>query len=224
MKKLTRCLLCITLSLFLHAAVAQDSLAYVLYPHELNDTVSLYIKHLRAGITDTIIRFDLPDHHDGDRPANEYASHNSTHPNISYIFYRSAGKTYVVHYTWLGRQYNKGHQYMSEPDYIPGDTLFTWFARHIKTIWDEDIYPFMIKDQQEGATRYLPWRPLYSPVYRLSFYTPDDRIVKRLSAEDMQKQNRQNRFNINYDYNINTKLYALFFMLELKCRQPFPWD
>jgi hypothetical protein len=130
MKVSTYSLLFIVMAMFLQSATAQDSSAYRLYPPELNDTVSLYIQRLRAGITDSVIRFDVPAYHKSELPTPDDFPHSNIYPNTSYIFYRSGYKTYVVKYEWWGMEDGKSRHYFYTPTYLPEDTLFDWFARH----------------------------------------------------------------------------------------------
>jgi hypothetical protein len=216
MKISTRFLLFIVMTMLVQSVAGQYSSAYRLYPAELNDTVSLYIQCLRTSITDSVIRFDMPEQHESELPAPDDFPHSNLYPNTSYIFYRSGNKTYVVKYYWGGMENGKSRHYFYTPTYLPEDTLFDWFTHHADLRKDY-IASFTTKDTLNNAIRYQPWRPLHSPVYRICFYTPDDRTNQDIKPEDFLKKNHRGMININYEYNTSKKIFAFFLMLEQRC-------
>lgn len=185
-------------------APAQDSSAYFLYDHEYGDSVSRYVQKLMKGKKDTIIRFDLP--------------HTHSNPDFSYIFFREGVKIISVHYSSYQNSQGNVFDYMSDPQVLEQDTIFTWLAKHLNEVNTEDIYPFITRVKENNyPDRYVQWQSLYSPVYRIVIYTPEGRVWKNIDVEHLEKQNRHQMFNLNYDQNINSKLWQLFLMLERHC-------
>lgn len=212
----------LTALLFITPATAQDSKGYKLFDTEYGDSVSHYIKKLTENKVDTIIRFDLPPHHDYSDTIKRH--HRITYPNISYIFYRSDNKTFTVEYTWFRKIGNETDQYMSDPRELAGDTLFDWFAANIAEgfHYNNDIYPFIYEVKEAGFTRYLPWKPLYAETYTIGLYAAGERSRKYIDTDDLELRNRHNKINLNYGHNKDAKLCRLFLMLELLSQQSFP--
>lgn len=196
-------------------AKAQD-LTHEEDPFGYNDSVSHYIKKLRAGNIDSIIRFDLP---------TNYGYHDSlpglgriAYPSVCYVLYRSGNKTFITKYIWFKNTDCNSVEAMSVPLPPDNDTLFSWLDNHINTIKNDDICAFVARIQYNNTVRYLPWEYHHAPIFRIAFYTPDDNIVKLINTNHLEKQNDHNMANLNYEYNTGTKLYQLFMALEQHCK------
>lgn len=193
-----------------HPAIGQ------FYRTDGDSTISAEVKALQSKNIDTVVclyfdRYFMPE-------AREVKGLGLIYPNEDYyFFYRRGGRSYSEKLL-LYSDTNTFNFVRSAEVLIGEDSLFVWLRKNIEYIQWEDIRPFIFQVGAGDSLYYETYEPFHQMVYYLRLYTPSDSSYKAININDLKSNVRDNNpnsyANLNYLYNIHTRLYRFFIWIK----------
>jgi hypothetical protein len=147
-------------------------------------------------------------------------------PDIGYVMVRAGNK--IVSWKYISYCNSDCSSFLSATSdwlYLDNDTLFTWLGKHLETIRNEELRPFIYQTKQGNHTFYEPYEHPHQArvTFFISITTSGKEIRKNINLDLVKKQTLHGFKirNLNHPYNTNTKLYQLYLMLEQRFKA---WD
>jgi hypothetical protein len=201
---------------FLTTLVFLSTLFVITCSGQAGDSVYSYIKKLLTNKTDTVIRFELPRSRvpitkkiEGIGKVMCFAT--------GYIFYCQQNnllcQTFIEYCDSNCQNFKSS---MSKPLRMTNHELPKFINSNYGRLEKENIYPFIMKSFDTTVHKDI-YTTLYSshpPISLIGVYTKTDDLIKTINEDDLEKSIHNMPENINYDYNIQTKLRQLYILLN----------
>ena len=100
---------------------------------------------------------------------------------------------------------------------LKDDSLFDWLRKNVNTLKEEDIHPFIWQTTRRGAAWYEYIKPpLEEGSYTLGLYGQEgfSQLINPWECRQYAYNAPDAPVNLNYSYNIGTRLYAFYCRLK----------
>lgn len=187
---------------------------------DIEEVLKIEINKLHAQKYDSIISFTLPYFYMGHIDFIGKIGKVIT-SQYKYLLFRKGNKEYIKKLVQYMDHNANSQVVVSLPITLKNDSLFSWLRLNMKVIIREEIYPYIFKlDSVEGDYYDYVQYVSHPSYYSIRIYTiaaKGDCLYKSIREDYLEKQSGSLPPNVNYKYNINTRLYLLFVMLKKQC-------
>jgi hypothetical protein len=95
------------------------------------------------------------------------------------------------------------------------NTLFLWLRANLGIVRNENLFPYIAKQEHNGIAVYTPLVGDRMPWYDIEFYINEERFGKAVYPVDLNEEFFSQLENLNYKYNQQTKLSEFFYLLTV---------